>query len=305
MSHALQVNETVQISRVSHRLALGIQWMDALTRRPADGALLCDLEAIGGRALTLRFDEHQQSRHALRSAGRLASILKVAAADKAHSPPIKPEDDQTNFCLRTFAARNRKTGTYSIDQDPRQFVPRRLSLTPVQNNGLPVGSAENIRQAWLWPGAAYPLASNTTAIRGRIQQGPDLAHATPVPWVRVVVTLLGAMPINFSNEIRVGWGHGDDRGEFLVVLGPQAVPGGAILPQSLALRLWVFLPSAVVLDEHDPLASLPLEYAGTDSLNDVLRGIETPAGYTRQAPVDVELRPGEVLAMNDAVLLFP
>lgn len=303
-AHPLRLEDTVEVDHLSHRLAMGMQWVDALSRLPATGNLTSELERIGSRPLRLGFDLHSSSRHALRWAGLLAKILVIAAKEKVTAPPLTPDADPTNFVLRGFARRDASVNGYSTANDPRRYVPRRLALMPVQSGGMPTATKGNIRQAWLWPGTAYPLPGNTTALRGRVRRGPTLATARSVPWTRIIVTR-PAGPANFATETRIGWGHGDDRGEFLVVLGFEAIPGGAILPQSVALRIWVFLPPAGPFDATDPLASLPLEQAGSDPINDVLRGIEPPAGYVRQAAIDVTLKPGEVLVMNDAVLLFP
>lgn len=310
----LLLADTVEVSRVNHRLALGVQWLDALTRLPAGGALFSELESIGARPLVQGLERHPLGRHALRWAGRLAKLLKIAAAEKIATPPATPDDDQTLLALRCFAQREANADRYHTDRDPRHHVPRRLALLPQQSGGEPPADTGNIRHAWLWPGANYPLGANTTAIRGRVRQGATLADSTPVPWTRVVVTLPAniAAPADFDNETKVGWGHGDDRGEFLVVLGVDAVPGGATLPTSLPLRVWVFLPPATTsFDAASPLESLPLEYAGIDTINDVLRGLSPPADYVRQAAIDFPLpggetvRPGAVCVMNDAVLLFP
>lgn len=300
----LRVEDTMEVNHLNHRLAIGMQWIDALSRLPVTGNLVSELERIGGRTLRQGFDLHSSSRHALRWAGQLAKILVIAAEEKVAHPPLTPDADQTNFALRGYARRDPRISSYSTGNDPRRYVPRRLALMPVQTDGMPTATKGNIRQAWLWPGTAYPLPGNTTALRGRVRRGPTLASATSVPWTRIIVTQ-PAGPADFATETRIGWGHGDDRGEFLVVLGFQAIPGGAILPQSVALRVWVFLPAVVSFDASDPLASLPLEQAGGDPINDVLRGVEPPAGHVRQAAIDVTLKPGEVFVMNDAALLFP
>ncbi|WP_313952966.1 hypothetical protein [Accumulibacter sp.] len=302
---SLGIDDTVEVSRVSHRLVLGIQWLDALTGMPVPGDWVNDLEAVGSRAGLQRFERHPQARQALRHAGRLAKVLRLAAADKVAAPPADVADDQTNFVVRAFARRDPRHLHYRSDNDPRQYVPRRLSLTPVQSDGVPPSSVANIRTAWLWPGATYPLAANASAIRGCIRRGAALSSAVPVPWARVVLTRPGAAPVNFAGETQLAWAHGDDRGEFLVLLGAQAVPGGVVLPATIALRLWVFLPPAAPLDAGDPLASLALEVAAGDPLNDVLRGTAIPAGYLMQAGfIDLTLQPGVVSAVSDADLLF-
>jgi hypothetical protein len=302
----LGVDDVVPAARIDHRLALGVQWIDALSQLAAPGPWTARLETIGARPCSLAFDAHPQSRHALRWTGRLARLLAIAAAEKAASPSPTPDVDPTRFVLRAFARRGAAAAAWSAGEDPRRYVPRRLSIVPAQTGGVPAATAANSRRAWLWPGAAYPLPSNVTALRGCVRRGPTPAVAAVVPWARVVVTLPGPLPADFAAETPVGWGHVDDRGEFVAVLGVAAVPGGALLPPALALRVWVFLPPpGPPGSDADPLAALPLEVAGPDALDDALRGILPPPAYVAQAPVDVGVAPGATLVMDDAALLFP
>jgi len=70
------------------------------------------------------------------------------------------------------------------------------------------------------------------------------------------------------------------------------------------LRIWVFFLPSAVLDEAAPLESLPLEQAGADAINDVLRGKEIPSAYQQQDPVTITIKPGEVFVIKDTDLLF-
>jgi hypothetical protein len=300
----LSTSNTVEVSRVRHRLAIGVQWIDALTQAEVASGWVSDLEAVGTRPWSQRWDLHPRGRHALRWAGRIASLLARGDADNTAAPPPFPDMDATNFVLRAYGLAGAGLAAYSTDDDPRRFVPRRLSLTPVQSGGRPSLGTGNVRTALVWPGATYPLPSNASAVRGRVQRGASLATAKPAAWARIVVTAPEADPPVFADEEQVGWGHGDDRGEFLVALGPDAVPGGAALPATIPLNVWAFLPAADTFDPDDPLASVPLEFAGTDTTSAVLDGREPPAAYVSQAPVAVTLTPGRVLTMNEADLLF-
>lgn len=302
---------TTELGRVRHRLALGVQWLDALSRLPAQGRWISELQAIGPRACVQRPELHPQARHALRHAGRLARVLERAAQDKDATPPATPEDDPTNFVLQAWGERqplprgSAATGAgYLTGNDPRRYVPRRLSLTPAQAGGIPSAAPDNVRRALLWPGAGCPVASGTTALRGRVRRGPVPDTARPVAWARLVATRPGPGAPNFATETALGFAHGDDRGEFLLVLGPEAVPGGVVLPATLPLRLWVFLPPADTFDAEHPLASLPLEVAGTAAANAVLDGTAVPAGYLPQAPLDLAPAPGRVFSIPDAELRF-
>jgi hypothetical protein len=282
---------------------LGVQWQDALTSLPVDGRWVSELQTIGTRAIVQRFDLHPLARHALRHAGRLAAVLARAAADKVATPPPDIASDQTNFVLKAWGEAQKSPTGYGTGNDPRCFVPRRLSLTPVQTNGVPTSTTDNIRTALLWPGANYPLAGSTTAVRGRIRRGPAPDKLVPVAWARVVITR-PAGPPHFATETQLGLACGDDRGEFLAVLGPGAVPGGANLPASLALHVWVFLPPADAFDPADPLASLPLDIGGLDASNAVLDGRQVPSTYLTKGPVDISPTLGRVFTMNDNDLTF-
>lgn len=299
MLRDLRLDETVEVARVGHRLALGVQWIDALTQlpieAPAGAAWLNDLEAIGTRPIVQRLEAHSQGRHAIRHAGRYRKLLDHTVA----------EGDPLAHAVRAFGARDARVAAYATAQDPRRYVPRRVAFTPVLAGGVPPASVVNTRTAWLWPGAAYPLPSRSTGLRGRIRrEASPGVHAT-VPWTRVIVTRAGAGPASFATEAQIGWAHGDDRGEFLLVLGNGALSGAAALPAALNLNVWVFLPPALpAFNAADPLASLPLESAGTDAINDVLKGLAVPPSYVPQAVRSLSLALGEVRAMSDADLLF-
>jgi hypothetical protein len=297
----LTVENTMEVSRVGHRLALGIEWRDALTDLPVVGLWVSGLQKIGSRPIAQLFDLHPGGRHAVRLEGRIARILGRAAKEV---PPADPALDPTTFALVAWGEAGPPVRGYSTSNDPRRYVPRRLSCTPVQTGGITTDTAGNVRGARVFPGAAYPLASNVSALRGRVRRGPSVATGTSVPWARAVVTRPTGAP-DFDTETPLAWGHGDDRGEFLIVLGPNAATGAAQLPSVLALRLWVFLPPAGAFDPLSPLASLPLEFAGTAATNAVLQGTQLPSTYTRAGHIDVNLRPGRTLTLADVDLLFP
>lgn len=303
--NALGLHDTIAVAHVRHRLVLGVEWFDALAATAVGSGWTTELRALGTRPLVQPLELHARGRHAVRHAGRIVRLLARAARDRVDTPPATPQQDPTNLVLQAYGQASTREPRYSTGNDPRRYVPRRLALTPAQAGGIPVATAANIRQAWLWPGTAYPLPGQASAVRGCVRRGAALASARPVAWARAVFTRPGAGPADFATEARLGHAHGDDRGEFLAVFGPDAVPGGAALPASISLHAWLFLPPADTFDAADPLASLPLEVAGTAALNDVLRGTEVPAGYLQQGPVALALPLGQVVGIADADLLFP
>jgi hypothetical protein len=186
------------------------------------------------------------------------------------------------------------------------FVPRRLAFMPVLSGGVPPATIDNIRQAWLWPGAAYPLPSRATVVRGRIQRVMAPDPNVPVPWARIVLTRPGPGAPDFATETQLGWAHGDDRGEFLLLLGASAIPGGVALPSQVTVHVWVFLPPvSTVFDPTKPLDSLPLERVGTAAWDDnTLRGLLAPAIYVRQDATELVITLGQTQTMPDADLTF-
>lgn len=299
MLRDLRLDDTVEVARVGHRLALGVQWIDALTQQPvespAGAAWLSDLEAIGARLRPQRFEAHSQGRQAIRHAGAYRKLLDHTVA----------QGDPLAHAVRAFGARDARLAHYATGHDPRRYVPRRVAFTPVLASGVPPASVVNTRTAWLWPGAAYALPSRSTGLRGCIRREVSPGVHAAVPWARVIATRAGAGPASFATETPIGWGHGDDRGEFLLVLGNSAVSGAAALPATLALNVWVFLPPMLpAFDAADPLSSLPLDNAGTEMLSDVLKGQAMPPNYLPQAVRSLGLALGEVRTMSDADLLF-
>lgn len=302
---------TVDMSRVGHRLALGVQWRDALSQSPmvmsAPADMVTDLEAVGQRPCPMRLDAHGEGRHAIRHSGPFAKLLARAVVQPEPVSDGDPSNDADGLLLsmRVFARRHRNVVDYQTGNDPRLFVPRRLAFMPVLSGGVPPASTENIRQAWLWPGAAYPIPSRSTVLRGRIQRQVAPGVTAPVPWARVIVTRPGPGVPNFATEAQLGHAHGDDRGEFLLLLGASAVPGGVALPSEIAVHVWVFLPPvSTVFDPAKPLDSLPLERAGTAALDDVLKGLSPPPSYVQQAAQDLSIKLGQSQTMSDAALVF-
>lgn len=299
----LGLDNTHPVSQVTHRLALGVQWIDAVAAQPSGGRWASELTAVGLRPLPQPFDVHPLARHALRHAGRLARVLARAAQDRLDSPPATPAEDPTRLELRAWGHAGAAGGGYRPAEDPRLHVPRRLALLPVLVDGLPAAGVANLRSAWLWPGVRYPLPSGASAVRGRIWRGASLASATPVPWCRLLVTRSVAAPPNPATETALGWGHGDERGEFLVVLGSEAAGGGAALPETLPLRLWVYLPPPGPFNPARPLDSLPQEVAEAADL-DILQGQRVPAHYLQRGPIELSPAPGRIHQVADSQLLF-
>jgi hypothetical protein len=254
------------------RLALGLEPIDAArgTRMPHPFQVVFDETARG----LPRPDIHRHE-----------SCLFVLLYDaKLPTPP-------TRVKLRFVEIQRVRVAPF-LDV-PRRFVPRLISF-PIRS----VADAElqkfsdRTRRPLLFPGAAYEVPAGATGLRGRVSR-----NGQPVRWARVSATQQG-------NGVVVGRAHGDDRGEFLLLVQPDA-SGIGDLPISIPITVSVScrdipppLPS-LVQRESDPFWDLPEEVAPDplpgNPLNDpVATGETPPAGFTAPVATDMDLVLGEI-----------
>jgi hypothetical protein len=179
----------------------------------------------------------------------------------------------------------------------RHFVPRRLvvnvpteaevMLPETDHSKPPVTLARRVVRPLMYPGAAYGVSESTTGLRGRVVRGD-----APMRWARVEARLRS------TGEL-VGLAHGDDRGDFLLIVrwrGVQAAPPDD--PMGLSIR--AYGPKDVPTETYplqaqvDDLWDLPLEKPvvpvpiGGDNVAD---GITPPDGYqpSKTGDIDVDL----------------
>jgi hypothetical protein len=166
--------------------------------------------------------------------------------------------------------------TLRLEDPTRRFVPRRIRFGfPTQAEvladeaaGTPM-AAPRIRRPVLFPGASYPLLGRATGLRGRVTRG-----RAPVRWARIVADVA-------ASGVRIGRAHGDDRGEFLLLLGtdPSSL---AELESPLHVNIAAVgpdpQPPAPDENAEDQLSDLPVEIAAAPN-DDVASGIQLPAGY--------------------------
>ena len=155
-----------------------------------------------------------------------------------------------------------------IEDQSRRYVPRRLRIRLPD----PIGSGRQIRPALL-PGAAYGVPAGAVGVRGRIVRDGD-----PLRWCRVEARRV-------VDALLVGRAHGDEHGEFLLLLEPAA-SRGADLTLPVEVTVSVFGPDVapdpddVPNSAADPLWDLPLEEADlTAGADAVLAGLALPDGY--------------------------
>jgi hypothetical protein len=198
----------------------------------------------------------------------------------------------------------------------RQFVPRRVRFelldpgpieaadeaNPDAGDPSKLGFPSRLRSVTLWPGAAYDVSSASTGLRGRVRSKAD---GTPVRWTRVIAFAdAGGAP---DLELEVGRAHGDDRGEFLLLLDSAA---GGIGPfdrtLSVTAHVFVFANAAVPVPtpeqlRKDPLWDLTAEIVATpDRTDDVLRGEKLPPGFTLQDSKSLTFQLGRFLTSEIA-----
>lgn len=154
-------------------------------------------------------------------------------------------------------------------EDPTQrYVPRRLLVRLPD----PIGTGRRVRPT-LHPGAAYGLPAGAVGVRGRIVRDGE-----PLRWAR-------AEARRSVDDVLVGFAHGDQHGEFLLVLD-QAASRGADLILPLEVEVTVLGPDTAPDPDDfpdadtDPLWDLPVEEVDlTVGAEEVLAGRTRPGGY--------------------------
>ena len=257
---------------VIHRLALGIEPMDAQRSRRLSHELYVGYDAAQFGLPRPPIERHASNLYALR-----------------YQPGVTEQLD-----LRFFDLSER---FYQPQYDRRRIVPRRLRIPLMKLADVEAAELldrkdfkRRIRRPVFFPGAAYAFDAMTTALRGRVMR-----NGKPMRWARVVARLEG-------QTVVVGRAHGDDRGEFLLVVNTKDVTGSA-LPQPLKIEVSVFGPGVVPvpnppdLPALDPLWDLPLEKIvanpGTD--DPVETGEKLPDGYSANVKPVIEFTLGKCL----------
>ena len=255
-----------------HHLALGVEPRDALRRTRAT------------HPVNIRFE-------AVKRTGRIPmeDVLR----------PIDRHDSCRHALLYSPQLRTATPVEVRFEDAARRFVPRRLSVTlPTLEDAEAAPSVQRVRYVSLLPGAAYDFSDTAAGMRGRV-----VRNGVPMRWARVEA----ALPTP-PNTI-VGRAHGDDRGEFLLLLSPTAGPFGD-LPPEIPLRVTVYGPGVAPPapdPDVDPLSDLPLQsLASPDPLDPVALGETLPLGYvSRPATVrTINFTPGRIITGQPTITQF-
>lgn len=249
-------------SEIVHRLAAGIEPRDALSRARIGGAgLAVTLESPPGLRAA-RPLEHSGGRWSIRYVPGLPAHVDVRIGDPA-----------------------------------RRFVPRRMRLPIVsladvkagEAGGAPVAAAQRTWRPLLFPGAAYPLVASATGLRGRVMR-----NGKPARWARVHAQLVPGGEVLWR-------AHGDDRGEFLLTVGPDP-RGLPELPKVMQVTITAFArkaaPNEPAAGAPDPLWDMQVETAAPPTApavdDPVSLGDTLPQDYDLMATRAVDLIPGQI-----------
>lgn len=177
----------------------------------------------------------------------------------------------------------------------RYYIPRRIQVPLLSEKTVESiefsHSRLRSRRIGLFPGAAYNLVNKATGLRGRV-----LRNGVPMRWAVVDAT----MP---ATGTLVGRTRSDDRGEFLLLLGPLSAPQTEILRQ-LNIRVSVSgsvtppAPDNPDIPGQDTYWDLPLETLPAPGLtDDVSPGAAVIPGYATalSATRTVQFQLGSIL----------
>jgi hypothetical protein len=225
--------------------------------------------------------------------GRISDPVQVTVDD----PPFVGRVPRHDSCLHAlvYSPDVSSPVTIRILSPDRHFVPRKLQI-PIGSEADAIdGVLPAASRTWrplLFPGAAYDVSASATGVRGRVVWADD---GSPVRFARVVASY---------GPQRIGLAHGDDRGEFLLVLGVDTVDGDdyvladpPVMPPSLEVMLMIVAPN----DRPSPAAEdslwgLPLEVAAGP-------GVTPDAVSLGEQLPDTYRNPGRVLVQSVTVPL--
>jgi hypothetical protein len=218
---------------------------------------------------------------------RVAHPIRVTFAEEARGL-TRPVVDRHDSCLHALLYTPGLAGRVRLRfiEEQQRFVPRLISypILPVEE-AEPLPDRRRVRRPRLFPGAAYDVSDAMTGVRGRVRRAvlrdglPVLRDGRPVleavRWARVVARVPG-------NGAIVGRAHGDQHGEFLLLISSRAGAVGDLV-DPLPVRVDVFaLPRALAASTPprwaagDPWWDLPEEEAPADPETDLVSSGEAP-----------------------------
>lgn len=271
-----------------HRLALGIELIDTASERGLLHPVRVDIE----NGLPHSMKRVNAPHCGLQSFGRVPDSLCRHPSGR-HALLYYP-GIADNIILRIY-------------DHSRYYVPRRLEVPLLtlkefedfEKTHLLQSNMHRLqRRPYLFPGAAYPVSSGATGIRGRVER-----DGQPMRWAFIEAML----PV--SNQV-VGRARSDDRGEFLLILSTWA----ALIALSRKFSVEIRVAGSTKAHEPDPadiqsidmLWDLPLEILKElqpEEPDEVALGITLPADYVSVSR-SVEIELGGILTGEEASFQF-
>lgn len=303
---------------VLHRLALAVEPVDAVTRSPAD------LVRVGRETSRLmeRLTRPPRRPGPVDPAARQRPVQPLYGNGSRFVLRHGPDLPETGPAQPPGAPPRGPRIRIRLDDARRRWVPRRLdaeiwtlaevqAIDPARDRAPVAGpylrAASRLIRPWLLPGSGYAFGVGSTGLRLRVTRA-----GRPVPWIRVQA---------LDDQLHlIGWAHGDDRGEVLLLLDtlgaqfpPDASRGNITLRvhwPDPAVPVEPGLPPTEPQPAADPLRGLPVEPVdrivvppGADPPDmDVMLGLAVPAGYLTAPDAVRTLTLGEVLPVPDLVI---
>jgi hypothetical protein len=270
---------------ILHRLALGVEPIDALTGGPI-GELVVERETVP------------------RPGRRRPTPTGPADPTDTWPPGAMLEPSRSGRFRLRHGPGVGGTAVIRLRDRRRRYVPRRFAVTlwtlaevaaaEQTPPGVFVAARARVLRPWLLPGAASATPRGVSGIRGRVAY----PGGRPVRWARVAAV----GPAGTA----VGRAHGDERGEFLLVFTGAVTPNP--LPPTtvnvdIELVFWGRRPEDAA-DPAAPPTDLPVETVPRsanpprpeDLDNPLLRGEVPPPSYVKGTVRPVErLRVGTLL----------
>jgi hypothetical protein len=202
--------------------------------------------------------------------------------------PTVPVNDSGRFAITYQVSGITSPVAVRLYDTGRRYVPRRFRL-PVPTLATVVAEEQAADTSpWppipsrafrptLYPGAQFGPQAGATTVRGWVVRN----DGSPVRWVRVSA-------IDADHGFAIGWAHGDDRGEFVLVL--QTSDAGLFSPASAMVRTTLTIsarPTPSTIDSPaqshaDPLWDLEVETLPAPGLPDAVSNGQTPpADYSQ------------------------
>ena len=272
-----------------HRLALGIEPVDAVSERGLMQPVRVDIE----RGVPHSMKRTDAPYCVLQSFGRVPDSLCRHPSGRyvlLYYPGIADK-----VILRIY-------------DHSRYYVPRRLRvplMSPeewkeLEKTELLQSNRHRLqRRPYLFPGAAYPVSSGATGLRGRVER-----DGQPMRWAFIEAKLPDIDQV-------IGQARSDDRGEFFLVLSP----GAALVDlfRTFLVEIWISGPAAspepdpTDIRDYDQLWDLPLEVpeeqVGLGAPDNVSAGDIPPENYiTVSQSVVLEL--GRILSCEVEPFIF-